>query len=246
VPFRTRLDLLRAEGRRRLRPRETYTVRYGPGTVHLSHADYAIDWESLKFVVADHAYATEYGGAVVLDLGAHKGYYGAYALAGGARAIVSFEPETANLALLERAVASYRTRGVEWHVRAAAVGAEQGEAELHVMDGSWAHALHPPAKWAEYEVGTQRVPVEAMADVLAEGVALADGGRLVVKLNVEGEECPIVLGTPAEAWRGVSEVFVEYHPWAGCTAEELTERLLAAGMHETESRISPVLRFVAS
>ena len=45
---------------------------------------------------------TDYAGAVVLDLGAHKGYFGAYALARGARLVISFEPETANLELLER------------------------------------------------------------------------------------------------------------------------------------------------
>jgi hypothetical protein len=97
VPLRTRRDLLRAELRRRLRPRPTYPVRYGPGTVYLSHDDYDVDWESLKFVIADEAYPGDHAGAVVLDLGAHKGYYGAYAIANGARLVVSFEPETANV-----------------------------------------------------------------------------------------------------------------------------------------------------
>ncbi len=40
-----------------------------------------------------------------------------------------------------------------------------------------------------------------MADVLEEARAL--GGPLVVKVNTEGEECAIVLGTPAEAWTAV-------------------------------------------
>ena len=95
-----------------------------------------MDWESLKFVVADNAYQTDHAGAVVLDVGAHKGYYGAYAIERGARAILSFEPETANLELLERAAATYRARGVAWEVRQVAVGAEKGDAELHVMGGS--------------------------------------------------------------------------------------------------------------
>ena len=69
------------------------------------------------------------------------------------------------------------------------------------MSGSWAHSLHPPDTWAQYEVGTARVPVEAMADVLEEARAL--GGPLVVKVNTEGEECAIVLETPAEAWTAV-------------------------------------------
>jgi FkbM family methyltransferase len=245
MPLRTRLDLLRAEARRRVRAKDAYAVRYGPGSLYLSDRHYAIDWESLKFVAHDHAYATSYVGATVLDLGAHKGYYGAYVLARGARTVVSFEPERANVALLERTASTYRRPGTEWHVREVAVGAERGEAELHVMDASWSHALHPPDAWAPYEVGVERVRVEAMSDVLADGVALAGGGRLVVKLNVEGEECGIVLGTPPDAWRGASEVFVEYHPWASCTAAELVERLTAAGFREAPSAMHPVLRFVA-
>jgi FkbM family methyltransferase len=246
VPLRTRLDLLRAEARRRLRPKDVYAVRYGRGTVFLSHVHYAIDWESLKFVIHDHAYPCDYDGALVLDLGAHKGYYGAYALREGAEAIVAFEPESANIALLERAAATYRKEGGEWQVRATAVGAEAGEAELHVMDASWSHALHPPDEWAPYEVATQSVRVEAMADLLLEAAARAEGRRLVVKLNVEGEECGIVLGTPPEAWSAVSELFVEYHPFAACTPEQLKEHLAAAGLREERSDVEPVLRFVAS
>ena len=174
VPVRTRSDLLRAEVRRRIRPKSAYTLRYGRGHVFLSHSDYAIDWESFKWVVADEAYPTDYEGAVVLDLGAHKGYYGAHALARGARTVISFEPETANLELLEAAAAAYRARGADWRIRSSAVGAERGEAVLRVMEGSWAHSLHPPDSWARYEVGTQAVPLEAMVDLLGETACAAE------------------------------------------------------------------------
>jgi FkbM family methyltransferase len=243
VPLRARAGLAFAEVRRKLRPKSAYALRYGPGTVFLSHDDYAIDWESLKFVAADRAYLTDYAGAIVLDVGAHKGYYGAYALANGAQTVLSFEPESANVELLERAAASYRERGRDWQVRHAAVGAARGEAELHVMGASWGHALHPPDAFAEYEVGLERVTVQAMADVLAEADALArEGARLIVKVNVEGEECGIVLGTPPEAWTRVNELFVEMHPWAKCTASELARHVASTGLREEPSEIAPVLR----
>jgi FkbM family methyltransferase len=242
IPRRTRRDLLLAELRRRLRPRAAYTVRYGPGRVFLSHDDYAIDWESLKFVIADEAYAGDHRAAVVLDLGAHKGYYGAYALANGARAVVSFEPENANVELLERAAATYRADGIDWEVRPSAVGAEQGEAELHVMSASWGHSLHPPDEFAQYEIGTARVPVAAMSHVLEEARTLAGDASLVIKLNIEGEECAVVLGTPAEAWSGVSELFVETHPWADCSATDLAAHLEPAGLSEAPSAMPAVLR----
>jgi FkbM family methyltransferase len=240
VPLGTRLGLLRAELRRRVRPKPAYPLRYGPGDVFLSHADYAIDRKSFRWVVMDDAYRTDYRGAVVLDLGAHKGYYGAYALAHGARIVISFEPDTANLELLEQAAETYRTRGADWRIRPSAVGAQRGEAELHLMAGSWAHSLHPPDSWAQYEVGTRRVPVEAIGDVLEETRLLGD--RVVVKVNTEGEECAIVLGAPPEAWSVVSELFVEMHEWVPCNAAELAAHLTTVGFKELPTAKERVLR----
>ena len=243
VPLGTRFGLARTEVRRRIRPKAAYALRYGPGDVFLSHSDYAVDWKSFTWVVADDAYPTDYAGVVVLDLGAHKGYYGAHVLARGARTVISFEPETANLELLERAAAAYRRSGADWRVRPSAVGSTRGEAMLHLMGGSWAHSLRPPDAWAQYEVGMQRVPVEAMADILDEMGSLGDeDSRLVVKVNTEGEECEIVLGTPPEAWTRVSELFVETHEWAGCSAAELAAHLTPAGFREIPTEMAQVLR----
>lgn len=221
----------------------SYPVRIGPSTIELSADDYDVDWKSLAFVLVDEPYATDYEGALVLDLGAHKGYFGAYALARGARVVVSFEPETANLEHLERTAASQRAPEATWLVRRAAVGAAAGEAELHVMEASWGHALHPPERFAEYEVGRQHVPVEALADVLVEaGERARNGCPVIVKLNIEGEECPTVLQTPPSAWEIADEVFVETHPWAACGVDELAAHLAVAGLTRAESAHPLVLR----
>jgi FkbM family methyltransferase len=242
LPLRTRLGLVAAGARRRIRPRAWYAVRYGRGDLLLSHDDFAIDRRTLAFVLLDRAYRTDYRDALVLDVGAHKGYFAAYALGEGARAVVSFEPERANAELLGRSAASYRARGADWQVRPVALGARSGEAELHVMDASWGHALDPPAEFAEYEVGSQLVRVEALGPVLAEAGALADGARVVVKVNVEGEECPMLLETALEAWAPVSELLVETHPWASCGADDLAAHLAPAGLTRAESGHPLVLR----
>jgi FkbM family methyltransferase len=224
-----------------IRPANAYATRLGNGTIFLSHDDFDIDLRSLAFVVVDEPYRTDYADAVVVDLGAHKGYYGAYALALGARAVVSFEPERANLELLHRAAASYGL--ARWHVREAAVGATGGTAELHVMGASWGHALHPPDRFSQYEVGTQSVRVDSLAAALEDASVLGRGdARLVVKLNIEGAECETVLGTPAGAWEMVDEVFVETHPWASCGAAELSAHLAPAGLSELEGSHPLVLR----
>jgi FkbM family methyltransferase len=237
LPVRTRGGLLAAETRRRLRPRTTYRLPYAGGSLFLSHDDYEIDWETLKNALVDEPYLTDYRGALVLDIGAHKGYFGAYALARGAQAVVSYEPEDANAALLERSAATFDGR---WDVVRAAVSAQAGEAELHVMRASWGHALHPPDAWAEYETGLERVPVLAMGDLLREAAPREE--RLVVKINTEGEECLTVLGTPADVWEAVDELLVETHPWAVCRADQLAAHLEPSGLTRIESRHERMLQ----
>ena len=242
LPRNARAGLLRLELGRRLRPRSTYALPFGATTVYLSHDDFEVDWKSLAFVALDGAYTGDYRGAVVVDVGAHKGYYAAYALAQGARAVVSYEPESVNFALLEQAAAAVRKRGVAWRTRQRAVGAQHGEADLHVMGASWGHALSPPEAFGEYEVGTERVRVEALADVLAEAVANAADARVVVKVNIEGEECPTILETPPSAWGGTDEVYVETHPWGTCGADDLARHLEQAGFTRAPSAHRAVLR----
>lgn len=64
----------------------------------------------------------------------------------------------------------------------------------------------------------------------------------MVKVNVEEEECGIVLGAPARSWERVTELFVETHPWAACTAADLAEHLAPAGFSEAPSAMPAVLR----
>jgi FkbM family methyltransferase len=240
VPARTRLALVAADARRRRAPRDLYTVRYGRGTVYFSDSDYTVDRKSFDFAVVEGNYATDYDGAVVLDIGAHKGYYAAYVVTHGARAVIAYEPESANLAILERTASGYR--GVGWTIRNAAVDAMSGRADLHVMGASWGHALTPPSSFAEHEVGIESVEVVALEDALTEASALSAGTRLVVKVNIEGAECSAILGSAAQVWEGVSEVFVETHPWATCDASTLEAHLTSAGLTRVESAHPAVLR----
>ena len=243
IPLRTRRALLRAEVQRRLAPRPTYRVPYGATDLFLEHDGYDVDWETLKSVVADGIYDVPYRGAVVLDIGAHKGYHAAHALSLGAAWVISFEPEDANAALLERSVESRTRSSQRWELERVAVGSTAGDAELHVMEGSWGHALEPPESWAQHEVGTQRVRVVPLSGVLARiGSDRPSGARIVVKLNIEGAECDVVLGTPIEAWHTVDEVIVATHPWAACSDADLESHLRAAGLEKTPSGHPRMLR----
>ena len=243
LPLRTRLGLLRADVRRRLSPRATYRVPYGATDLFLEHDGYDVDWETLKSIVSDGIYDVPYRGAVVLDIGAHKGYHAAHALVRGAVWVISFEPEDANAELLERSIESSAHSNQRWELERVAVGSRAGDAELHVMEGSWGHALEPPESWAQHEVGTQRVRVVPLSGVLARiDSDRPAGARVVVKLNIEGAECDVVLGTPIAAWNTVDEVIVATHPWAPCRDTEIESHLADAGLKKAESGHPRMLR----
>lgn len=227
VPLRTRAGLLRLALRRRFRPAPVYFLRVGEARVPLSHADFGVDWKTMSTIVVEAAYELEYRGAVVVDLGAHKGAFGAYALERGARAVISYEPEETNYGYLQACAKS--VPGARWSTHRAAVGSEAGSAHLHVMGVSWGHALTPSER-SEDAVGVQHVPVVAMSDVLAEAGDLAGTDRVVVKVNVEGAECDIVLGTPATHWEQAHAVLLEAHSWAPCTAAQLVAHLEESGL----------------
>lgn len=242
LPLRTRLGLLALDMRRRVGRRELYGLRYGGGVVYFTEADLGIDRASFDFAAREGSYATDYRETLVVDLGAHKGYFGAYASTHGAHEVVAYEPERGNLTVLARTAETYRRTGTAWTIHRAAVDAEAATAELHVMGASWGHALDPPGAFSRYEVGLETVDVVALADVLADAAARAGDRRVVVKINIEGAECSAVLGTSPESWEHVAEVFVETHPWASCGAGELVAHLEQADLRPVPSTHEAVVR----
>lgn len=235
IPVRTRWSLLVTAVRRRFRPASAYFVRLGDAHIPISHDDYGVDWETMRTIVVDRAYDLDYRGAVVVDVGAHKGCFGAYAFEHGARAVISYEPERTNFEFLQQCAAPYRAAGRLWDVHREAVGGTGGSADLHVMGSSWGHAITPSLDAHEDEVGVQRVSVAAIADVLSDASRIAGTDPLVVKVNAEGAECEIILGSPVSGWGTVVELMVEIHSWAPCTAPELAAHLSGAGLLEAPS-----------
>lgn len=182
--------------------------------------DFPVDWKAFTEVFADEPYATNYRDARVLDIGAHKGYFGAYALAGGASLVVSYEPAVANFETLTRTA---RPLGDRWVTHNAAVGSTPGTGTLLLDRTSWAHSLVR----VERPAGTQAVEIVTLAHALA-GLP-RQGSRTIVKVDAEGAECEI-LNDPAALER-VDELLVEWHEeTATCTVAELTRALETAGL----------------
>src|SRR4051794_34727135 len=74
-----------------------FTLRPAPGCVVTAHTDtMAIDVVTLDYVVRRVLFDASSAGRVVVDIGAHKGYFGTIALLDGASAVYSYEPEPMN------------------------------------------------------------------------------------------------------------------------------------------------------
>ena len=143
-------------------------------------------------------------------MGAHKGYFGAFAFGSGASAVVSYEPATQNYLALERAASRIAPR---WSTRHAAVGGERGEGTLFLDRTSWAHSLVS----AKRPAGEETVSIVTLADALGE---LPSQSRIVVKIDAEGSEYAILAGT--SVLERVDCLLVEWHAsTASCTIEEL-------------------------
>ncbi len=233
MPWRSRWQLLVLAFGKRLLPARDYRVHLPPGQAYFAAASLTFDQRAFDEIFIESSYGTDYGHARVVDIGAHKGYYGAYVLLHGAAGVLSYEPEQQNFAFLQRCADSFNAHGSKWHVYRAAVGSRAGERTLYLSDQSWAHSLLALPDAGPTDV--EQVSVVPMSDVLEQACSLP-GDRLVVKMDVEGAECDIILGTPAEAWRKVDELFVELHPFAPCPRQDLVSHLQSAGLMLQEER----------
>lgn len=228
LPRRARLDLLKvAAARRLLLGPEEFQIDLVQGGAFLSKRDILFDYTAFFEIFVEECYKTDYRGNTVIDGGAHKGYYGAYALLKGAKAVLSFEPESRNYDLLCRCAETFRAKGHSWSVYNEAIGSEDGELTLHVSDRSWSHSLYRRSDVTLVE--EQKVAVRSFSSVLEQIRESSLGAPVVVKLDIEGAECGVVLGTPVQLWHEVDELFVEFVSIGPCEWGDLLDHLGTAG-----------------
>jgi FkbM family methyltransferase len=198
-----------------------------PGCVVVVAADtLAIDVVTLDYVLRGDLFPVELDGRVVLDIGAHKGYFGALAVLDGAAAVVSFEPESGNFRALTRAAVT-GARTTVWERRQEAVGATAGRVDLHVSSESWSHSVYAPASGDL--VRTEHVPMVAFGDVLADASARWPGLPVVVKLNVEGAAGDCLLSVTAEALAPTEVLLVDLEANTPQRLDDVLAHILGAG-----------------
>jgi FkbM family methyltransferase len=224
APLFERVGLIRIGLARKL-GRRAHRLRIGDTTLYLRADEADVDWQTILGIFVDGEYGRDYETATVIDLGAHKGFFGAYALARGASSVTSYEPSSDNFCFLEESVRSARG---PWRAVRAAVARKDGQCALLHTGVSWSNRII--AEDADRSAGSciERVPAHSLATILANCEEAND--RVVVKMDIEGAECEVILTTPAEALSRVSKLFVEVHRGGSCTVDELAAHLRGAGL----------------
>jgi FkbM family methyltransferase len=173
-------------------------------------AEYAHDW-----VLEDEA--------CIVDVGAHVGSFTLWLAERYPRMrAVCFEPDPDAFAYLER-----NTGGIAATLHRRAVGASGGTGTLHrPIAGGGVSSLQATA--VGDEVGVEVVSFEQTLAGL--------GDVSLLKLDCEGCEYELVLGTPPAPWRRVQRVVLEYHTVSGHDPSQLVERLGSLGLRLVSSK----------
>lgn len=223
-----RMDVLRVVWARRNKERTFRSIRLHVGKIFVDGQDAAIDFQVLGQVLLDEVYGeVDLRDKVVLDLGAHKGYFAAYALTAGAKAVFSYEPEPTNFACLSRFAETARLHGKIIEVMQVAAGAADGELTLYRSHESWRHSTI--AGQGDVLGGRLQVPCISLSSILAHVRKRFPEENLILKIDAEGAECPILLRAPEECFASIREVVFEYHTFAACSLHAILTRIEGLG-----------------
>ncbi len=168
--------------------------------------------------------------ANVLDIGAHVGCFSVAAAARLPQARVdSYEASPTTSGYLVRNIELNGQTG-RVHGNNLAVRAEAGTLEIADYGAASGHngVLHLD----EVDVPRVTVPAVSMREALTVSGRSAD----IVKIDTEGGEYDMVLGSDPADWAGVSRVVMEYHNLPGHSWEELETFFVRAGLRVVDRR----------
>jgi len=200
------------------------------GPVFLGGESLYVDAMTLGYVWGERVFAPTCHERVVVDIGAHKGYFGAWALANGAVHVHSVEPSSANYRRLEKAQGAHR-RSQSWTTERSAVGDAAGMVSLFVSAESWAHSVQAGMVEA---VGVERVEMVTLADVLSRLAEDHPDRDYVLKINVEGSAGSILLAASPSDLQRVMEIHMDHEPGSPYDPEDVFRHLSEAGLDDVE------------
>ena len=161
---------------------------------------------------------------VALDIGAHVGCFSvAFARKHAGARVDAYEASPSTADYLQRNVAD-NDLGSRVHANNLAVQGTAGTLELADNGAASGHngVLHLTAD-------AKKVSVRSVS--MAEALAVSGRTADIVKIDTEGGEYDMVLGSDPADWAGVRRVVLEYHDLPGHSWEELEAFFTSAGLN---------------
>jgi FkbM family methyltransferase len=217
---RGRLDALRVMLALPSKSEGSHIVRTPVGRIFLDGQNAVIDFRVMLHVFLAEVYdQLHLSDRVVIDIGAHKGYFAAYALMAGARAVWCYEPESVNFTHLSRFAETARQGGKEIQAIRAAAGDLDGEVTLYRSHESWGHTTTP--RQGRPRGKEERVRCYSLATIINAVGRAFPGGEIVLKIDAEGAECAMLMNTPVKSFASVKEIAFEYHSFSQCDLRDI-------------------------
>jgi len=134
----------------------------------------------------------------VLDVGAHEGEFAGFLRdLGYAGEIVSFEPVSASFATLSKTMAADR----QWGGHNLALGAEDGELEMNIYQGSVFNSFLKPAEHGTQRfrddthiVRVEKVQIRRLESILDGILTARPAARVFLKMDTQGYDLQVVRG----------------------------------------------------
>ena len=204
---------------RRIRKKEYYITSFKGLKAILTEKDYSTDISVFSEIFWLERYKTNYKNSQVFDFGAHKGYYTLYALLEGASKVYSYEPEEFNFEILKKNI-KLNKFSKKVVLNNCAVDNESGIKDFYVADAGWSHSLCQ--REDTKIIKRVKVRTQSINDILAS----ADRNkRTIIKMDIEGKECDVIYSIHDIFMQHINEFFIECHPFAPCSEEEMIEYL---------------------
>ncbi len=170
------------------------------------------DWKVLSGVFIDGIYDTDYHEAIVVDVGAHRGLYSAFALHAECAVLVAFEPAPSNFSFLQYNIDSFRSPWQTTVAHQKAVGGRTGSVEFHVYSESWSHStVARRGKTSVEHITVDQVTFDSAVEEALSLAHTSDAARLIVKIDVEGAEYDILEAASRRTLERIDELFIEAH-----------------------------------
>jgi len=189
------------------------TVRYG------KFSDLCV----LREVYLEKLYDGDYGGSFVIDVGGYIGETALFFAQRGARRVFCVEPSPDNLRLLEQNISQSSFKDKIVIIRAAILD-KDGSVDFYMNTrgplGNHVANYHYFMK--SHTISDLKCEVQAMSfQSLLEYTGLEEVD--VVKLDCEGSEYDILLGTPDSVLKRVRKYIIEYHNGPDVLVKRLDE-----------------------